>query len=1371
VRGFELRLDRAETLAEARAHLARSHYDLLILDLNVPDSKGLGTLDAMRGAGALIIVTTADQDTDLRDQVLARGAYDFVHKSQLNRTSFERLMRLAAVQAETVRSLRRSQARLQAIVDAEPECVKLLDRGGNLLEMNPAGLRMVEADSLDALRGQCVFPLVVPEHRAAFRALVERVADGGEGETEFEVIGLKGSRRLLHTHAVPLRDEASGERLVLCITRDVTAQKRAEQARSHSEQALRESEARFRSLVELSSDFYWESDAAHRVVQTTAPSIRLEEAGLAAQRAMLDAHRPFHDLEIEHVDAAGARRYLSLSGEPMLGARGEFLGYRGVGRDTTGRRREERLVALEHAVTRALAGSGSVNETLRGVMRAICESESWDAGRHFEVDAAADRLRFREAWCRPGSAMHRFGELSRGLSFARGQGLIGHVWASGKPLWVADVSRDGRVAQQTLAREMGVHGGFVFPVVFGGVVAGVMAFSNATVREPDERLMQTLRVIASQIGQFLQRKAAEAALGESEKNFRETFELAATGIAHVALDTRFLRVNRRLCEMLGYEEAELVGRSVKELSHPEDREVTDQARAEMRSGDLPSARFEKRYLRKDGSTIWVALTVALAYDATGAPLHEISVLEDITERKEREAALQRFRTALDSSADMVFLWSNRSLLDFNQAVCSYLGYTREELLRLHPRDIRTDLTEEGLQAELNELLATPGRSGMIVTEYRRKDGSTFPAESRRSILDTPQGRVVVVNSRDLTERQSAEKRRAAQARYQKKIARLGQSALAKRDAAELLEQAVQTVLEGLSGDVVAYVERGATSNEVVLKRVDGLPGEQAPGASVAECAPSSPLGRVLATSQPSAVEPRWSETRLLPFDWAEGFQAAALVPVPGDRGARGALCALSRSPRAYGPEELRFLGAAASMVSAALHRLDSEARLAYLAQFDPLTGLPNRALLSDRFSQMIVLARRRSAPLGVLFIDLDDFKLVNDTQGHAAGDELLKEAARRLLASVRQGDTVARISGDEFAVIVGDLARADDAALIAQKIIDKLGEGFAIRGKEMFVTASIGIATFPADGDNAEVLLGAADAAMYRAKQAGRNAFQFFTAEINQRTRARAQLGVELRRALERGEYTLAYQPKIDLATGRTIGAEALLRWIHPERGSVAPVEFIPVLEESGLIVPVGEWVLERACRDLKAWQSSGREPMPIAVNLSARQFRQQDLEARIRAIVDKAGVAPSLIELEITESQLMHDPEHATRVLRALGKAGLRVAIDDFGTGYSSLAYLTRFPLASLKIDRSFVSHALTDQADATIVRSIVDMAHTLGFTVVAEGVETGPQAEFLRKLGCEQAQGFLFARPMPASAFTAHVAGVQPGRAGPDKGKRRKR
>jgi diguanylate cyclase (GGDEF)-like protein len=385
----------------------------------------------------------------------------------------------------------------------------------------------------------------------------------------------------------------------------------------------------------------------------------------------------------------------------------------------------------------------------------------------------------------------------------------------------------------------------------------------------------------------------------------------------------------------------------------------------------------------------------------------------------------------------------------------------------------------------------------------------------------------------------------------------------------------------------------------------------------------------------------------------------------------------------------------------------------------------------------------------VLFVDLDDFKLVNDTLGHAAGDELLKQAAARLRSAVREGDTVARISGDEFAVVLNELARQEDAALVAQKIIDRLAAPFELRGKEMFVTASVGIAVFPGDGDDAEALLGAADAAMYRAKQHGRNAFQFFTAEINQRTRARAQLGAELRRALERDEFDLAYQPKYDLASGRPCGAEALLRWNHPERGVVSPAEFVPVLEESGLIGAVGEWVLARACRDLKGWAAAGAQPLPVAVNLSARQFRASGLDARIAAVLSAAGVSPQLIELEITESQLMHDPDQAIRTMEALRAQGMRIAIDDFGTGYSSLAYLTRFPVAALKVDRSFVAGIERHGGDAAIVRAVIEMARTLGFTVIAEGVERPAQVEFLRQFGCHQAQGFFFARPMPAAAL----------------------
>jgi diguanylate cyclase (GGDEF)-like protein/PAS domain S-box-containing protein len=716
----------------------------------------------------------------------------------------------------------------------------------------------------------------------------------------------------------------------------------------------------------------------------------------------------------------------------------------------------------------------------------------------------------------------------------------------------------------------------------------------------------------------------------------------------------------------------------------------------------------------------------------------LAIRESEQRSKQTEAALQRFRTALDASADMVLLIDirRRKFIDFNESACRQLGYTREELLKRGSGDIRCDRPDADLDREFENLAASIERCDTTLATYRRKDGSTFPVEVRRTVLDAAEGPILVVNARDLTERIAADEREELHLRYQEALARFGQDALGKREPKELIAEAIDTVVEGLGADAVVYVEPGQKPGELVLRAGVGYDSE------VTICTPGNAVETALASSEPFV-----GSGAALPFAWTRGYGSAAVVAVRADNAVRGALCVLSKRDDAYWADELGFLRTAASLLSTGLQRIDSERRLAYLAQFDALTGLANRTLLADRFSQMIVQAKRRGDPLSVLFIDLDDFKLVIDRLGHAAGDALLCQVALRLQTAVRTGDTVARISGDEFAVVLADLARPDDAALVAQKVLERLAEPVTLAGEQTFITASIGIASFPGDGDYVDALLGAADAAMYRAKQSGRNAYQFYTSEITQRTRARAQLAFELRRALERNEFELAYQAKFDLASGKACGAEALLRWRHAERGVVGPVEFIPVLEDTGLIVQVGEWAIRRACEDLKGWIALGAKPMPIAVNLSARQFRQSDLHERIKAIVSSARVDPSLIELEITESQLMQDPEHAIRVMRALRESGIRLSIDDFGTGYSSLSYLTRFPVKALKIDRSFVADVFSDHADAAIVRTIIEMAHQLGFTVVAEGVETDRQAAFLRQFGCEQAQGFFFGRPMPAA------------------------
>ena len=632
-------------------------------------------------------------------------------------------------------------------------------------------------------------------------------------------------------------------------------------------------------------------------------------------------------------------------------------------------------------------------------------------------------------------------------------------------------------------------------------------------------------------------------------------------------------------------------------------------------------------------------------------------------------------------------------------------------------------------------------------EFLQKGDLTEATLMRLVRLATMQARTY----RSLRESRKAEAAlRESEARF-RSLASLGQSALVKSEPAEVVEQAARAILGALTVEAVAYVDADPSANGLMLRAVIGYSASAGPGPIA--CGADDPIGQVVALGHLLLTE-----GGKLPFTWAHHLRSVALVPVRAGDKVRGVLCVCCKLPEAFGAEEVNFVQAASSVLSTALQRIDSEARLAYLAQFDPLTALPNRALLADRFSQMIVQAKRRGSPVAVLFIDLDGFKAVNDTLGHVGGDELLKEVAVRLQSAVRTGDTVARISGDEFAVVLADLVRPEDAALVAQKVIDRLGESIHVQGSEVFVTASVGIAAFPADGTDAETLIGAADAAMYRAKQSGRNTYQFFTAEINQRSRARVQLGSELRRALEREEFVLFYQPRYELATRRPSGAEALLRWRHPERGIVSPAEFVPVLEETGLIVYVGEWAIRRACQDLKGWESAGLKVGPVSVNLSARQFRQQALEARIRALVNAVGVEPGLIELEITESYLMQDPDQAIRVMRGLSETGFRIAIDDFGTGYSSLAYVTQFPVSALKVDRSFVRDMSRDKSDATVVRTIIEMAHSLGFTVIAEGVETEEQATLLQLLRCEQAQGYLFNRPMPAQELVRLYARPAP-------------
>jgi len=441
------------------------------------------------------------------------------------------------------------------------------------------------------------------------------------------------------------------------------------------------------------------------------------------------------------------------------------------------------------------------------------------------------------------------------------------------------------------------------------------------------------------------------------------------------------------------------------------------------------------------------------------------------------------------------------------------------------------------------------------------------------------------------------------------------------------------------------------------------------------------------------------------------------------------------------------------MVEDITERKAAEARIEQLAFYDPLTGLPNRALCLDRLQQGIAAASRHGRALAVMFVDLDGFKHINDSLGHDAGDRLLQEAARRLTSCVREADTVARLGGDEFVVILDEMTE-EAAGMLARKLLGALRAPLAIDGHTLHVTCSIGIALYPRDATDARTLLRNADAAMYRAKQEERNAARFYTEEMNRKALERLALEEDLHRALERGEFLLHYQPRVDLVSGEITGFEALVRWRHPHKGLIPPDRFIPVAEETGLILPLGAWVLREACTQAVAWARQGLDPGSMAVNLSARQFRSPDLVDKMAGILRETGLAPGGLELEITESMVASHVEQAIATLDRLKALGVRLAIDDFGTGYSSLSQLKRFPVQVLKIDKSFIAGIPSDPDDATIVTAILSMAHAMHLDVVAEGVETEAQLAFLRRHGCDEMQGYFFSKPLPAEAAQALLA-----------------
>jgi diguanylate cyclase (GGDEF)-like protein/PAS domain S-box-containing protein len=1017
-----------------------------------------------------------------------------------------------------------------------------------------------------------------------------------------------------------------------------------------AELAARDSEARFRSLAELSSDIYWEQDHDYRFTSFSgtgtkgvAPAnlqwigqkrweqqyLNMSAADWAAHIADLDARRPFRDLELCRLTEAGDKVWISVSGEPVFDASGNFKGYRGVGRDITTRKRMEDLQALEHAVTRSLAEADSASAALKAVIRAMCETLNWECGRYWRVDEQAGILRFAESWSEPDPTIVQFIASKRDAVYGPGVGLSGRAWQTGQPTWVADINEDDRSLKAAMTLETGMRGAFHFPVMATGKTIGVMAFNSRRVREPDERLLQAVRVIGSQIGQFLQRKQAETVLRASEEQFRAIVEQAAVGITRVDLNGVLVEVNQKFCDMLGYAKQELLGRTVRDITHPDDYGQGSQYRADLAHGVARSMSGEKRFFRKDGGILWARRTMSNARDPEGKPLYVISIVEDVTARKREE-----------------------QLLALEHAVTRTLS--------------EADTAAAGLKAVLRTVCEAEGW----------ELGRYFAGDDKAGVL------------------------------------RFG-------EAWGVPDEEIERFIE--------------MSRTLTYAPVAGLAGRVWQSGEALWVADVNADARV-------SVAGRARES---------GIRGAFVFPLVSEGRIIGVFIFNSRAVREREERLLQAIHVIGSQIGQFIQRKQAEDKVAQLAQFDTVTGLPNRHLFNDRLGQMLTQAQRNDWSGAVLFVDLDRFKAVNDTYGHAAGDVLLRQVAARLKDCVRSGDNVGRLSGDEFAVALSNLAKADDAGLVAQKVVGALSAPFDLGGHQAYISASIGIALFPSDGQEPDALIKNADTAMYRAKEQGRNGYQFYLPQMNERLTQRLQLEAQLRGALDRKEFLLHYQPKVSLATGAITGFEALLRWQHGER-LVPPAEFIAVLEETSLIVPVGEWVLRSVCEQLRRWEQAGIAVRPVAVNLSARQFQRKGLATVVGQVLRENKIDPDLLELELTETLLMSEAEEAVETLLQLKSLGVQLAVDDFGTGYSSLAYLKRFPLNALKIDRAFIRNAVTDPDDAAIALTIINLAHSLKLKVVAEGVETEGQLNFLRSHGCDEMQGYYFARPLKVEDCT---------------------
>jgi len=919
---------------------------------------------------------------------------------------------------------------------------------------------------------------------------------------------------------------------------------------------------------------------------------------------------------------------------------------------------------------------------------------------------------------------------------------------------------DGTEALQ-IARSHRPDTPFIFVSGTIGEERAIQALKQGAVdyvlKENRARLVPAIERALREVEDRDARRWAQREREESEERFRFAMNFSSIGMALVAPDGRWLSTNPALCDIVGYGESELLATDVQSITHPEDRDADAVQVRQMLDRSIETYQTNKRYVRKDGRVVWTQLSGSLVWLQTGEPHYFIYQIQDITDRLHAERALrdseERFRSIAEATQEWIWEIDADGLYTFcSPAVEAILGYAPEQLIGKSCLDFVSRSVRQTMADLLRRGIAERRGWRDLVLHLRHAKGGIRWLDSNALPLLDSSGNVQGYRgvARDITDQRLQQERIARLSRIQAVLSGINSTIVRVHERRELLRESCRIAVQqgGFRMAWIGLVEPGAMKATPLVWEGFEQGYLEEIGLTLANRAEDpGPVGEALRQKKmvvvndiEAAAQPLLKQEALI-----RGFRSQMAMPLMVEDQAVGVLVLYAAEIGFFDYEELKLLKDLAGDISFALDYIGKEEKLTYVSYYDTLTGLANRQLFFDRLVQALHSARAERRQLAVMIIDLQRFKRINDTLGRYAGDQVLKELASRLQRTVSESATPARIGGDRFAVVVPNLPGTSMARWIDDWIVGSFAEPLIIDEIELRTTVKVGIALYPADADTAEGLFMNAEAALKRAKDAA-DPYLFYSPEMNARVAQRLYLESRLRRAVTQKEFVLHYQTKVDLATRRIRGLEALIRWNDPEFGLVSPVDFVPLLEESGLIVEVGRWVFEQAVFDTQLWKSLGLDVPRVAVNVSEVQLRQPNFVVTVLGAIGSTLSHTSGIDVEITETMLAQNTAANVQKLLRLREAGVHIFMDDFGTGYSGLSQIAHLPLDALKIDRAFIAGMTISAEHLAIVSTIINLAKALRIYVVAEGVETEEQAARLYALGCDEAQGYLFNRPLPA-------------------------